>query len=125
MMKSLSTRRGLNIDSLAEHLFPLTGSFLVYANKRSQFTFGGLEYVFRRDLADALTELTAETRCLFDPVCRDRETACTACLFVSEISCARFNSALSRRVLFGGPASLVPTAAGTFGGRAWTGFWTP
>jgi len=125
MMKSLSARCGLNIDSLAEHLFPQTGSFLVYANKRSQFTLGGLEYVFRRDLADALTELTAETRCLFDPVCRDRETACTACLFVSEISCARFNSALSRKALFGGPASLVPAVAGTFGGRAWTGFWTP
>jgi hypothetical protein len=125
MMKSLSARCGLNIDSLAEHLFPLAGAFLVYANKRSQFTLGGLEYVFRRDLADALTELTAETRCLFDPVCRDRETACTACLFLSEISCARFNSALSRKVLFGGSESLVPAAAGTFEGRAWTGFWLP
>lgn len=125
MMKSLAARCGLNIDSLAEHLFPLTGSFLVYANKRSQFTLGGLEYVFRRDLGDALTELTAETRCLFDPVCRDRETACVACLHVSEISCARFNSALSRKVLFGGQESLLPSAAGTFGGRAWTGFWLP
>jgi DNA-binding transcriptional ArsR family regulator len=125
MMKSLSVRCGLNIDSLAEHLSPLTGAFLIYANKRSQFTLGGLEYVFRHDLADALTELTAETRCLFDPVCRDRETACTACLFVSEIGCARFNSALSRKVLFGGQASLVPAAAATFGGRAWTGFWRP
>ena len=27
------------------------GAFLVYANKRSQFTLGGLEYVFRHDLA--------------------------------------------------------------------------
>lgn len=68
---------------------------------------------------------TAETRCLFDPVCRDRETACTACLYVSEISCARFNSGLSRKVLFGGQASLVLAAAGSFGGRAWTGFWAP
>lgn len=125
MMKSLSARCGLHIDSLAEHLFPLAGAFLVYANKRSQFTLGGLEYVFRHDLADALTELTAETRCLFDPVCRDRETACTACLFLSEIACARFNSALSRKVLFGGEQSLVPAATGTFEGRAWTGFWTP
>ena len=125
MMKSLAARCGLNLDSLAEHLFPLAGAFLVYANKRSQFTLGGLEYVFRRDLGDALTELTAETRCLFNPVCRDRETACVACLHVSEISCARFNSALSRKVLFGGQASLLPAAAGTFGGRAWTGFWLP
>jgi hypothetical protein len=125
MMKSLSARCGLNIDSLAEYLFPLSGAFLVYANKRSQFTLGGLEYVFRSDLEDALTDLRAETRCLFDPVCRDRETACAACLHVSEISCARFNSALSRKVLFGGPASLVPAAAGTFGGRQWTGYWIP
>jgi len=125
MMKSLAARCGLNIDSLAEHLFPLAGAFLIYANKRSQFTLGGLEYVFRRDLSDALTELTAETRCLFDPVCRDRETACVACLHVSEISCSRFNSALSRKVLFGGQASLLTAAAGTFGGRQWTGFWLP
>lgn len=125
MMKSLSARCGLNIDSLAEHLFPLSGSFLIYANKRSQFTLGGLEYVFRRDLGDALTELTAETRCLFDPVCRERQAACTACLFVSEISCARFNSALSRKILFGGQRSLVTAAAGTFEGREWSGFWTP
>lgn len=125
MMKSLAARCGLNIDSLAEHLFPLNGAFLVYANKRSQFTLGGLEHVFRRDLADALTELTAETRCLFDPVCRDRETACTACLHVAEISCARFNTALSRKVLFGGHASPLPAMAGKFEGRAWTGFWIP
>nr|BFE63994.1 hypothetical protein GCM10020063_085200 [Dactylosporangium thailandense] len=123
MMKSLAARCGLNIDSLAEYLFPLTGSFLIYANTRSQFTLGGLEHVFRYDLSDALTELKAETRCLFDPVCRDREAACVACLHVSEISCARFNSALSRNVLFGAPQRVTPS--GTARGAQWIRFWSP
>lgn len=125
MMKAMSARCGLNIDSLAEHLFPLTASFLVYANKRSSFTLGGLEHVFRNDLEDALADLTAETRCLFDPVCRSRDAACNACLFVSEISCQRFNSALSRKVLFGGPPLPATATTSTFQARPWTSFWTP
>ena len=56
-MKSLATRCGLNVDSLAEFLFPVNMAFLVYANTRSEFTLGGLEHVFRYDLKDALNEL--------------------------------------------------------------------
>ena len=125
MMKAMSARCGLNIDSLAEYLFPLTASFLIYANKRSSFTLGGLEHVFRNDLEDALADLTAETRCLFDPVCRSLESACNACLHVSEISCQRFNSALSRKVLFGGPDLMPAGGSSTFQARPWTSFWTP
>ncbi|MET8680037.1 hypothetical protein ABZW18_21245 [Streptomyces sp. NPDC004647] len=102
MMKALAVRAGLNIDSLAEYLFPANGAFLIYANTRSEFTLGGLEHTFRYDLADALDELTAETRCIFDPPCRTSyEGACAACLHVAEIACARFNNTLSRNYLFG------------------------
>ena len=62
-MKSLAARCGLNVDSLAEYLFPSNGAFLIYANTRSEFILGGLEHVFRYDLADAMSEFDAESRC--------------------------------------------------------------
>jgi hypothetical protein len=102
VMKSLAARCGLNVDSLAEFLFPVNMAFLVYANTRSEFTLGGLEHVFRYDLKDALNELDAETRCVFDPPCRHSfGGACAACLHVSEVACARFNTVLDRNMLFG------------------------
>ncbi|MDQ1304703.1 MAG: hypothetical protein QG671_530 [Actinomycetota bacterium] len=124
-MKALAARCGLNVDSLAEFLFPANGAFLIYANTRSEFILGGLEHVFRFDLFDALTELAAESRCVFDPPCRQAfGGACAACLYVSEMACARFNTVLDRNLLFGtmppvGGAALGPEAA------AWRGFWTP
>ncbi|MGH7743466.1 MAG: hypothetical protein ACREQ5_01400 [Candidatus Dormibacteria bacterium] len=101
-MKALAVRCGLNVDSLAEYLFPSNCAFLIYANTRSEFTLGGLEHVFRFDLHDALTELDAENRCVFDPPCRRSfGGACAACLYVSEVACARFNTVLNRNLLFG------------------------
>lgn len=115
MMKALAARSGLNIDSLAEYLFPGECAFLVYANTRSQFTLGGIEHVFRFDLADALSELDAETRCMFDPPCRRSfGGACVACLHVSEVACQRFNSVLDRNLLFGQlPTGVLPTTGST------------
>lgn len=123
-MKSLATRCGLNVDSLAEYLFPSNGAFLIYANTRSDFILGGLEHVFRYDLADALSELDAESRCLFDPPCRHSfGGSCAACLYVSEIACARFNTVLDRNLLFG---TLPPVAGVPADGEVqWRGYWTP
>jgi hypothetical protein len=107
VMKSLAARCGLNVDSLAEFLFPVNMAFLVYANTRSEFTLGGLEHVFRYDLQDAISELDAETRCVFDPPCRHSfGGACAACLYVSEIACTRFNTVLDRNMLFGSIPAL-------------------
>lgn len=116
LMKALGSRSGLSVDSLAEYLFPVNAAFLIYANARSDDTLGGLEHTFRYDLHDCLAELDAERRCVFDPPCRTHfgahGGACAACLYVAEISCARFNSALSRNYLFGS----APTV--TFAGGA-------
>lgn len=127
MMKSVASRCGLNVDSLAEYLFPSNAAFLIYANTRSEFILGGLEHVFRYDLADAFDELTAETRCVFDPPCRHvGGGACAACLYVFEAACCRFNSVLDRNRLFGSlPDPATSTAAGTAsgGGVLWQPFW--
>ena len=121
VMKSLAARCGLNVDSLAEFLFPANMAFLIYANTRSEFTLGGLEHVFRYDLRDALEELDAETRCIFDPPCRHSfGGACAACLHVSEVACARFNTVLDRNMLFGS----VPPPGGQPGpGVTWRAYW--
>ena len=92
----------------------------------------------RFDLADALSELDAETRCMFDPPCRRSfGGACVACLHVSEVACQRFNSVLDRNLLFGelpthvlpartpGTSASAPVATAGTGGAQWTAFWTP
>lgn len=130
-MKALATRCGLNVDSLAEFLFPSNCAFLVYANTRSSFTLGGLEYVYRFDLEDALRELDAETRCVFDPPCRrDFGGSCAACLHISEVACARFNTVLDRNLLFGTlpsltmPPSQEPSNPERKEETRWRGYWS-
>lgn len=122
-MKALAARCGLNVDSLAEYLFPSNLAFLIYANTRSEFILGGLEHVFRFDLAEALTELAAESRCVFDPPCRETGGgACAACLHVFEATCGRFNTVLDRNTLFG--SIPRPHGAVTTGEISWRPFWT-
>jgi hypothetical protein len=131
-MKALAARCGLNVDSLAEFLFPSNAAFLLYANTRSQFVLGGLEHVYRYDLPDAFSELAAESRCMFDPPCRTSfGGSCAACLHVSEVACARFNTVLDRNLLFGTLPPLVgaPAPSDTpvgVGGKAvrWQPYWT-
>jgi hypothetical protein len=127
-MKSLATRCGLHIDSLAEYLFPSAAAFLVYANTRSEFTLGGIEHMFRYDLADALEELDADPRCVFDPPCRRSfGGACAACLHTSEVACERFNTELDRNKLFGTlppPAGAgAPSCGSSSAEPVWRAFW--
>ncbi|MEV8374976.1 hypothetical protein AB0P21_19720 [Kribbella sp. NPDC056861] len=121
-MKALAARCGLNVDSLAEYLFPSNTAFLIYANTRSEFILGGLEHVFRFDLADAMDELAAETRCVFDPPCREAGGgACAACLYVFEATCCRFNTVLDRNTLFG--SIPPPPGAENPAVISWQAFW--
>lgn len=109
-MKALGVASGLHTDSLAEYIFPANAAFLVYANSRSEFVLGGLEHVFRYALDEVLADLDAERRCVFDPLCRHAPggAACAACLHVSEVACARFNTVLDRNLLWG---TVPPSAA--------------
>jgi hypothetical protein len=40
-------------------------------------------------------------KCIFDPICIDKEKACAGCLFLNEISCQHFNKDLNRGYLCG------------------------
>lgn len=114
-LRSVSVRSGLAPESLSEYLLPHNLAFIVYADTRSEFVLGGLEHVFRNHLADSLRKMDEDRRCVFDPPCRNHRGACAFCMFLSETSCERFNTDLSRWYLFGG---------GTEGVR-WQGFWNP
>ena len=78
-MKALGVASGLHADSLAEYIFPANAAFLIYANSRSEFVLGGLEHVFRYGLDEVLTDLDAERRCVFDPLCRQCGGWCRVC----------------------------------------------
>lgn len=122
-MKALAARCGLDVDSLAEYLFPSNCAFLVYANTRSEFILGGLEHVYRYDLLDALAELDAESRCVFDPPCRRHfGGACAACLHVSEVACQRFNTVLDRNLMFGS-LPLIQDGQADTEAVIWRPFW--
>ena len=125
-MKALAVRCGLNADSLAEYLFPSAAAFLIYANTRSEFVLGGIEHVFRFYLGDALSELDADPRCVFDPPCRRSfGGACAACLHASEVACERFNTVLDRNLLFGTLPPVNGASAPAPGEVTWRAFWTP
>jgi hypothetical protein len=115
-MKALGVASGLHTDSLAEYIFPANAAFLIYANSRSEFVLGGLEHVFRYSLDQVLTDLDAERRCVFDPLCRHAPAgaACAACLHVSEVACSRFNTVLDRNLLWGSvPSANAPSEPGS------------
>jgi hypothetical protein len=115
VIAALGDRAGLRRESLSEHLMPYNLSFIIYEDTRSDFVLGGLEHVYRNYLAECLSGLPDAVRCVFDPPCQQGRGACAVCLYLSENSCERFNSALSRHFLFGG----------IHDGIRWTPYWKP
>lgn len=114
-IRALAVRSGLAAESLAEHILLFNTAFLVYPGARSDFVLGGLEHVFRNFLHECLETMVDDPRCVFDPPCRQRGGACAVCMFVGEVTCERFNTALARHYLFGGRREGVD----------WRGYWEP
>ena len=113
VIRSLARLSGLKVDSLSEYMFPYNLSFLIYPGARSEFVLGGLEHVFRNNLDKCLNSMIEYYRCVFDPPCSQRGGACSVCIYIGEVACNRFNTALSRHYLFGGNLKDI----------AWRGYW--
>lgn len=93
---------GIDNDALAEYLFPLHSSGLLYASNHVSFTLGGIDAVFRSNLEQWLgTAFDFAEDCSFDPVCKQSGGACLTCLY-TKFGCNYFNRTLSRSFLFGG-----------------------
>ncbi|WP_404786903.1 hypothetical protein [Altericista sp. CCNU0014] len=93
---------GLDRTSLSEYLLPRTLTFAIYCNHRFGATIGALTALFEQSLAEWLNAVRNARRCVYDPVCRERESSCHACTHLAETSCRFFNLNLGRSFLFGG-----------------------
>jgi hypothetical protein len=94
---------GLDRTSLSEYLLPRALTFALYSNHRFGATIGALSALFEQSLGEWLTIVLENRRCVYDPVCYDRESSCHACTHLAETSCRYFNLNLSRALVFGGP----------------------
>lgn len=98
---------GLDRTSLSEYLMPRTLTFAIYCNHRFGATIGALTALFEQSLAEWLNAVRTARRCVYDPVCRERESSCHACTHLAETSCRFFNLNLGRSFLFGGQDRLL------------------
>lgn len=93
---------GLDRTSLSEYLLPRALTAFLYCNHRFGATIGALTSLFEQTLVEWLDAIRDSYRCVYDPVCRERDGACHACLHLAETSCGYFNLNLGRAFLFGG-----------------------
>jgi hypothetical protein len=93
---------GLDTTSLSEYVLSRTLRFAIYCNHRFGATIGALTALYEQSLAEWLNAVSNARRCVYDPVCYDREGSCHACTHLAETSCRFFNLNLNRAFLFGG-----------------------
>ena len=102
LIRAVAEIGGLGKDSISEYLFPGLTSVLIYCQNSQGFSLGSLKNAFEAyydrwlNKAEKLVE-----KCIFDPICLERDKACTGCIFLNEISCEHFNKDLDRTLLIG------------------------
>jgi hypothetical protein len=93
---------GFDPESVGEYLLPETLSIILYTNRYTGFTIGGLVTLFEQRLLNWLeTARTEGATCLYDPFCTDEGGSCAGCLH-RRYNCQLFNEDLSRVILYGG-----------------------
>ena len=102
-LEASSILSGYHPASLSEHLLPGALAFIVYANKRSTFSIGGLQAVFQHNPCRLVRRISEAARdCQHDPSCMNgTDAACVACVYLPDTSCREMNSHLSRKILYG------------------------
>ncbi len=108
---------GLEATSLSEYLLPRSLTVALYCNHRFGATIGALSALFEQSATEWLAAIRSARHCVYDPVCRERESSCHACTHLAETSCRHFNLNLSRALLFGGHDAVL--------GRVPLGFFDP
>jgi len=108
---------GLDRTSLSEYLLPRALTTFLYCNHRFGATIGSLTSLFDGALVEWLDTIRNTYKCVYDPVCRERDGACHACIHLAETSCGYFNLNLGRAFLFGGYDQIT--------GRQLVGYFDP
>lgn len=93
---------GLGKDSLSEYIFPGVPAVLIYCQNSQGFKLGSMFNTFEAYFDKWLIKADSMAqKCVFDPICIERQKACTGCLFLNEISCEHFNKDLDRTLVIG------------------------
>lgn len=93
---------GLGKDSLSEYIFTGVPAVLIYCQNSQGFQLGSLFNTFEAYFDKWMNKAyTIAQKCIFDPICIERQKACTGCLFVNEVSCQHFNKDLDRSLVIG------------------------
>ena len=98
---------GLERTSLSEYILPRALTFALYCNHRAGATIGALTALFEQSMSEWVTAILESRRCVYDPVCYNRECNCHACTHLPETSCRFFNLNLGRSFLFSGPDPYI------------------
>jgi hypothetical protein len=93
---------GLDKSSLSEYILPNIPAVFVYCSNSQGFNMGALYSAFQMYFDRWLKYAKERSKkCIFDPICIDKEKACAGCLFLNEVSCQHFNKDLDRGYLCG------------------------
>lgn len=123
MIEQVALESCFSTTSLSEMVMPATLSFIIYVNQRSEFNIGGLSSFVEQRLNRSLPAVVQPTPCMFDPICTMKDGgACNGCLYLPEVTCREFNSALSRSVLHGGQILAQHEMGPIVGTRRFVGF---
>ena len=93
---------GLDKSSLSEYILPNIPAVFIYCSNSQGFNMGALYSTFQSHFDRWLKHAKERSnKCIFDPICIDKEKACAGCLFLNEVSCQHFNKDLDRGYLCG------------------------
>lgn len=93
---------GLDKSSLSEYILPNIPAVFIYCSNSQGFNMGALYSAFQTQLDKWLKRAFERVKkCIFDPVCINKEKACAGCLYLNEVSCRHFNKDLNRSYLCG------------------------
>lgn len=102
LIKEAGGMCGLDKNSISEYIFPNIPAIFIYCQNSQGLSLGALFNLFEAYFDKWLKfTLNSVEKCIFDPVCLDRDRACAGCLYINEISCVHFNKDLDRRYLIG------------------------
>ena len=93
---------GLDKSSLSEYILPNLPAVFIYCANSQGFSMGALYSAFQTYFDKWLKHARENVKkCIFDPICINKEKACAGCLFLNEVSCKHFNKDLDRSYLCG------------------------
>ena len=93
---------GLDKSSLSEYILPNIPAVFIYCSNSQGFNMGALYSAFQTQLDKWLKRAFERVKkCIFDPVCINKEKSCAGCLYLNEVSCRHFNKDLDRSYLCG------------------------